>query len=105
MGYESLRGEDMNKSYVIVDTPYTCAECYFRRDIQELSVGNGLYKKISRCLFAPEDVEDPWRDLSWQVENKEDWCPMIPIPEVDDMILPFQRVYMGKFVIGKDIDL
>ena len=71
----------MNKSVIILDTPETCSECYFRGLNQELSVGVNLYKKISRCVFAPDDIEDPYRDIVWQLHHKEEWCPLRPYEE------------------------
>lgn len=67
----------MGKIIVPIDMPETCGECLFCGDIQELSVDKGLYKKIARCKLAPNDIEDPWRDIYWQSHNKENWCPLI----------------------------
>lgn len=64
------------KAIAIIDMPECCGECPFCGDIEEVHVGVNLYKKISRCIIAGEDVEDPWRGLDWQMENKEDWCPL-----------------------------
>lgn len=70
----------MNKAIAIIDMPETCAECFFCCTIQEISVGNGLYKKVGKCSLA-KDIEDPWRNIWWQVEHKEEWCPLKPVPE------------------------
>ena len=70
----------MDKAIAIIDMPTTCAECFFCCTIQEISFGNGLYKKVGKCSLA-KDIEDPWRDIYWQVTHKEDWCPLKPIPE------------------------
>lgn len=73
---------DMDKAILVIDMPKNCAECFLSGDIQELMVGNGLYKKIARCLLA-ENIEDPWRDLIWQLDNKEEWCPLKPVENLE----------------------
>lgn len=70
----------MSKAILVLDMPDTCFDCFFSGNPQEVSVGNGLYKKVSRCLLA-QDIEDPWRNIDWQFDNKEDWCPFKPVPE------------------------
>ena len=60
-----------------VEAPRTCSECPFRGDPELFSVAPNLFKYISRCLLAPEELEDPWRDIGWQLENKENFCPII----------------------------
>lgn len=70
--------------YIVpLEMPQTCIECPFRSHDEEFSVGTGLYKKINRCLIAPEEIEDPYRDLIWQIDNKEKWCPLKAFDEVD----------------------
>lgn len=69
----------MNKAIAIIDMPETCGECFFCCTIEEISVGNGLYKKIGKCSLT-KDIENPWRDIWWQVEHKEDWCPLKELP-------------------------
>lgn len=71
----------MSKSMLIIDTPNTCIDCPFRSMSEELYVVNGLYRKISKCQYAPDTIDDPWRDLSWQFTNKEEWCPLKPVEE------------------------
>lgn len=68
----------MSKIIVPIEMPETCGECPFRSGPIEIPVKHGLYKKVSHCQFAPGWLEDPWRDLKWMVDNKEDWCPLEP---------------------------
>ena len=70
----------MNKAIAIIDMPQTCGECLFCSSITEMYVGNGFYKKFGKCVLA-KDIEDPWRNVHWQSEHKEDWCPLKPVPE------------------------
>ena len=57
-----------------LEMPDCCASCFFCGDMQLISEGNGLYRKISRCLIA--DVDDPWRDLTEQVKNRAEYCKL-----------------------------
>lgn len=66
----------MSKIIVPIEMPEACAECPFREPIEYFPAGGGLYKKFSCCYFAPDPLEDPWRDIRWQMKNKEDWCPL-----------------------------
>lgn len=70
------------KGYVVPEEiPECCAECPFRSKSEEFSVGKGVYKKICHCLLAPEENEDPWRDIEWTCHNKEKWCPLKTVEE------------------------
>lgn len=71
----------MSKIIVPIEMPETCSECFFRTPTEYIHVGDGLYKKIVRCQFASDSLGDPWRDIRWQMDNKEDWCPLEPAEE------------------------
>ena len=66
----------MPKIIVPIEMPDTCSECYFRGPIEEFGVGSGFYRKISRCLLAPDSMADPYKDICWQMEHRETWCPL-----------------------------
>ena len=66
----------MAKATVVIDMPDSCSECHFRGAIEELDVGCGFYRKISKCLLAPDTIEDPWKDIHWQIDRRETWCPL-----------------------------
>lgn len=68
----------MSKIIVPIEMPNVCAECPFREPTEYFPAGDGLYKKFSCCQFAPDSLEDPWRSVRWQMDNKEDWCPLEP---------------------------
>lgn len=80
----------MSKIIVPIEMPGTCSECPFRTPSEYFHMGDGLYKKISRCQFAPESLEDPWRNINWQIYNREDWCPLKPA-EAEDTMTKFER--------------
>ena len=45
-------------AYIVPDDiPETCLECPFHIPCMEIGVGDGLYKKISHRIFAPEEIE------------------------------------------------
>ena len=90
----------MSKGILVLDIPDCCAECYFRSELEEFIMGKGFYKKISRCRLAPETVEDPWRDITWQMEHKESWCPFKPVPEKYDLNTPHDRDYDQEYEYG-----
>lgn len=74
----------MVKIIVPIEMPETCLDCPFRGASEFIVYSLGdevLYKKISRCKFAPKEIEDPWRNVQWQANNKEDWCPLEPVEE------------------------
>lgn len=83
----------MSKGIVILDIPDCCAECYFRSQYEEMAIGGGLYKKFSKCWLAPDTIDDPYRDILWQVNNKELWCPIKPVPAKFDADAPWAGSY------------
>lgn len=83
----------MSKGFLVFDIPNCCAECYLRARPEEWPVEPGLYKKISRCMLATDDMEDPWRDIRWQLNHKESWCPIKDIPAKFDADAPWAGRY------------
>lgn len=80
----------MPKIIVPIEMPKTCSDCPFHMPIEYFPAGDGLYKKISSCRFAPDWLEDPWRSVQWQLDNKEDWCPLENV-ETEDTMTKFER--------------
>ena len=74
----------MSGIIVPIEMPDSCSECYFRGPLEELGVGSGFYRKISRCLLAPDTMEDPWKDIHWQIEHREPWCPLKGVEDPDE---------------------
>lgn len=71
-----------SKGFVVPEElPSCCAECPFHSPYELIMVKKGLYKKIARCLFAHEEIEDPYRDIIWMLDHKEEWCPLKSIEE------------------------
>lgn len=73
-----------------IEMPGTCIECPFRDKITEVMIGDGVYKKISRCIFSDKhDIEDPWHNVNWMATHKELWCPLV---ETDRMSVDMERL-------------
>lgn len=68
----------MDKGIIIrgLEAPETCSECFLRTTPELIAIQPNMYKYISCCSRSPEDVEDPWRDITWQANNKESFCPI-----------------------------
>lgn len=64
-----------------LEMPCNCLECIFKVPIIEVPIDIYTYKKASHCRFAPDNIEDPWRDLQWMLNNKEVYCPLKPYTE------------------------
>lgn len=68
----------MAKGIIVVDVPECCMECRscYHADDLELC---GLVKRLYRCRFEPEDIEDVY--LPDIMRAKPDWCPIRQLPE------------------------
>ena len=64
-----------------MEKPISCIECPFLSKIEDIHVGDGLYKKIARCTRSPEDIEDPWKEVGYFVNNICEWCPIEEVEE------------------------
>lgn len=62
-----------------MEMPKVCAECPFHSMPELFMLETNRYSYISRCVRAPEEIEDPWREIVWQMEHKESWCPIIQL--------------------------
>lgn len=57
--------------------PRCCAECIFISDFHDIHIGNGLYRKFSHCKVS--NIENPWRDVQEQIENRAEYCPLVEV--------------------------
>lgn len=81
---DGFRGASIGVYVPELEMPCACNDCVFMRPYEYSSIGNNLYQKGSRCMFAPEEIEDPWRPASWLVANKEEWCPLRNYCNIDN---------------------
>lgn len=79
----------------LVEKPDVCFECMFRDSVEDVYEGDGLYKKISRCRLSPEEIEDPYRTINWQMNNVEEWCPIVDADREKGEWIPSEN---GMFV-------
>lgn len=72
----------MSKSALVIDTPKSCENCYM------LSHNYCNFQ----CLIAGELIE--------KSTNKPDWCPLKPLPEKKEYIVPIDNVESQKDIIA-----
>lgn len=67
---------------VPIDMPCDCLECPFIiNDKNYVYEGEGVYRRLSRCQFAPDEIEDPWKSTHEFYGYKEPWCPLEEVDE------------------------
>ena len=72
----------MSKSVLVIDTPKSCENCYM------LSHNYCNFQ----CLITGELIE--------KSTNKPDWCPLKPLPEKKEYIVPIDNVEAQKDIIA-----
>jgi len=72
----------MSKSILLIDTPKSCENCYM------LSHNYCNFQ----CLITGELIE--------KSTNKPDWCPLKPLPEKKEYIVPIDNVEAQKDIIA-----
>lgn len=73
----------MSKILVPIKMPDECMTCPFLSDSIEMPAGNtiGVYKKVARCMFAPKDIKDPWKNIIDLLDGRESYCPLEEVKE------------------------
>ncbi len=66
-----------------LEAPETCSECFLRMPPTLIAKESNLYKYVSRCSRAPDSIKDPWRDIMWQLDHKEDFCPIFDAKDIE----------------------
>lgn len=72
----------MSKSMLVIDTPKTCENCYM------LSHNYCNFQ----CLITGELIE--------KSTNRPNWCPLKPLPEKKEYIVPIDNVESQKDIIA-----
>ena len=72
----------MSKSILMMDTPKTCENCYM------LSHNYCNFQ----CLITGELIE--------KSTNRPNWCPLKPLPEKKEYIVPIDNVESQKDIIA-----
>lgn len=70
----------MSKSILVIDTPETCLDCRFCRE---------LHEGIEACCELSDEPND--KELCRMIEvdycqEKPDWCPFLDLPEKKEKI-------------------
>lgn len=71
----------MNKSVLVMDTPKYCALCVLR---------SGVHHPF--CRVNNRDITD--------LSIRPDWCPLKPLPEKKEYIVPIDNVESQKDIIA-----
>lgn len=86
----------MSKSVLIIDTPETCVDCQFCYELDE---------GIEACCSITDDDTD--KSLMKEIDcedgycqGKPDWCPLKPLPEKREYIVPIDNVESQKDIIA-----
>lgn len=72
----------MSKSVLVIDTPESCRSCYLR----------GFTLALQYCKVESEHIKD--------TSVKPDWCPLKPLPERKEYIVPIDNVEAQKDIIA-----
>ena len=70
----------MNKSVLVIDTPENCISCIYV----------GIFHYF--CKINCRDIKD--------VSTKPEWCPLKPLPEKKEYIVPIDNVESQKDIIA-----
>lgn len=87
----------MSKSVLVIDTPENCVDCIF---CQEYGIGS---KKIAYCYVTNGDSENDMKIIDCiygYCQSKPDWCPLKPLPERKEYIVPIDNVESQKDIIA-----
>ena len=71
----------MSKSVLVIDTPKYCASCALR---------SGILHPF--CRVNRRDITD--------LSIRPDWCPLKPLPEKKEYIVPIDNVELQKDIIA-----
>lgn len=86
----------MSKSIIVIDTPETCVDCIF---CQECGIGS---RKYAYCYVTNGDSENDMKLIDCIYgyrQSKPDWCPLKPLPEKKEYIVPIDNVESQKDII------
>lgn len=87
----------MSKSVLVIDTPETCVDCIF---CQEYSTKSREY---AYCYVTNGDSENDMKPIDCIYgyrQSRPDWCPLKPLPERKEYIVPIDNVESYKDIIA-----
>lgn len=78
----------MSKSVLVIDTPERCIDCEIGQDYSNI---------IEICVSCPIAGKSA---LDGEAESIPDWCPLKPLPEKKEYIVPIDNVEAQKDFIA-----
>ena len=86
----------MSKSVLVIDTPENCLDCQFCYELDE---------GIEACCSISDDDKDAsiMKKIDCEYgycQGKPDWCPLKPLPEEKEYIVPIDNVESQKDIIA-----
>ena len=88
----------MSKSVLVVDTPKNCYDCPFGTEY----CGNLEYEgccELAECLDSDMRLITE-EHYDYESESRPDWCPLKPLPEKKEHIVPIDNVESQKDIIA-----
>ena len=86
----------MSKSVLVIDTPESCLDCQFCYELDE---------GIEACCSISDDDKDTGLMKKIDCEygycqSKPAWCPLKPLPERKEYIVPINNIESQKDIIA-----
>lgn len=90
----------MNKSALVMDTPKNCYDCPFGTEY----CGDSEYEgccELAECLDSDTRLIAE-EHYDYESESRPEWCPLKPLPEKKEYIVPIDNVESQKDIIAVD---
>lgn len=78
----------MSKSVLVIDAPERCIDC---------EIGQNYSNIIETCVSCPIAGKSA---LDGEAESIPDWCPLKPLPERKEYIVPIDNIESQKDIIA-----
>lgn len=88
----------MSKSALVTDTPKNCYDCPFGTEY----CGDSEYEgccELAECLDSDMRLITE-EHYDYESESRPDWCPLKPLPERKEYIVPIDNVESQKDIIA-----
>lgn len=88
----------MSKSVLVIDTPENCYDCPFGTEY----CGDSEYERyceLAECLDSDMRLITE-EHYDYESESRPDWCPLKPLPEKKEYIVPIDNVESQKDIIA-----
>ena len=88
----------MSKSVLVIDTPENCYDCPFGTEY----CGDSEYEgccELAECLDGDTRLIAE-EHYDYESESRPDWCPLKPLPERKEYIVPIDNVESQKDIIA-----